>query len=280
MIAQKFEVTINATPEKVWDVLWNDLTYTQWTSVFCHGSYAVSDWKEGSRVHFYSPGGKGMYSNIIALKPNVEMTFNHLGEIDDYKELPNDEKASEWSNSKEQYLLNEINGSTHLVVNLNSVEEYATYFEDVFPKALAIVKELSERNCITITTKINAPIEKVWNYWNEPEHITKWCAASDDWHTPKAANNCITGGQFTNTMAAKDGSFSFEFSGTYTAVKPNELLAYTLEDGRIVRIIFVPIKDQIQIIETFEAETQNPMEMQQTGWQNILDNFKKYVANN
>nr|WP_240723591.1 SRPBCC family protein [Flavobacterium sp. J27] len=130
---------------------------------------------------------------------------------------------------------------------------------------------------MTITTKIKAPIEKIWDYWNQPEHITKWCSASEDWHTPKAENDFVTGGKFVTTMAAKDGSFSFDFSGTYTEVKTNELLAYTLEDKRIVRIIFVPIADSIEIIETFEAENQNPMEMQQTGWQNILDNFKKYV---
>ncbi|NJM79533.1 MAG: polyketide cyclase [Flavobacterium sp.] len=139
---------------------------------------------------------------------------------------------------------------------------------------------MSERNCITITTTINTSIEKVWEYWNEPKHITQWCVASPDWHTPKAINNLEIGGKFATSMAAKDGSFGFDFSGVYTEVKTNEIIAYTMDDGRTVRILFTPFENQIKIIETFEAEKENPIEMQQQGWQNILDSFKKYIENN
>ncbi|PQJ10811.1 polyketide cyclase [Flavipsychrobacter stenotrophus] len=126
---------------------------------------------------------------------------------------------------------------------------------------------------ITVEATINAPVAKVWEYWTAPEHITQWCAASDDWHAPKATNDVRVGGDFSTTMAAKDGSFSFDFGGTYTEVKNNEVIGYTMGDGRVARILFKDNGNTTDIVETFEAETQNPVEMQQGGWQAILNNF-------
>ena len=130
---------------------------------------------------------------------------------------------------------------------------------------------------ITVETTINAPIEKVWEYWTEPEHITKWNNASDDWHTPIAENDLTVGGKFLTRMEAKDGSFGFDFGGIYDEVKLNEVIAYTMGDGRKVTITFNGQGNETQVIETFDAETTNPIEMQQAGWQSILDNFKKYI---
>ncbi|MBS1597909.1 MAG: SRPBCC family protein [Bacteroidetes bacterium] len=130
---------------------------------------------------------------------------------------------------------------------------------------------------ITVESTVNAPVEKVWKFWSAPEHITKWCAASDDWHTPRAENDLRTGGQFLSRMEAKDGSFGFDFGGVYDDVKTNELIAYTMGDGRKVKITFSPSGSATKIVETFDAETQNPIEMQRGGWQAILDNFKKYT---
>lgn len=130
---------------------------------------------------------------------------------------------------------------------------------------------------ITVQTLVEAPVEKVWNSWNKPEHITKWNSASDDWHTPKASNDLRVGGKFNATMAAKDGSMSFDFEGTYTNVKPNQLIEYTIADGRTVKIVFESKGAKTQVTETFEAESENPIEMQRAGWQAILDNFKKYT---
>ncbi len=133
---------------------------------------------------------------------------------------------------------------------------------------------------ITVEAIVNAPIEKVWKLWNGPEHITKWCTASDDWHTPKATNDLREGGKASATMAAKDGSFSFDFEYTYTKIKTNELIEYTIADGRKVWINFTTEGDKVNVVETFEAESENPIEMQQGGWQAILNNFKKYVEQN
>jgi uncharacterized protein YndB with AHSA1/START domain len=133
---------------------------------------------------------------------------------------------------------------------------------------------------ITIETTVNAPVEKVWQYWSAPEHITKWCAASEDWHTPRAENDLRTGGKFNSRMEAKDGSFGFDFGGVYDNVKPYEIIDYTMGDGRTVKVRFSKEGDKTKVVETFEPESANPIEMQRGGWQAILDNFKKYVEAN
>ena len=134
-----------------------------------------------------------------------------------------------------------------------------------------------EKVQITVQSKVNARVEKVWEYWNAPEHIMKWNSASPDWHTPKSENDLRVGGKFCARMEAKDGSFGFDFGGVYDEVVANERIAYTMEDGRKTEITFINHGDTTEVIETFDAEGQNPVEMQQAGWQAILDNFKKYT---
>jgi len=133
---------------------------------------------------------------------------------------------------------------------------------------------------ITVETIVNSTMEKVWEYWTNPQHITKWCNASADWHTPHAENDLRVGGKFLSRMEARDGSSGFDFNGVYDEVKTNELIAYTIEGGRKVRIVFAKQGGSVKITETFEAETENPIEMQRSGWQSILDNFKKYTEAN
>jgi uncharacterized protein YndB with AHSA1/START domain len=130
---------------------------------------------------------------------------------------------------------------------------------------------------ITVEVTVHAPIEKVWNNWTEPRHIIRWNNASDDWCTLKASNDLKPGGRFSSTMSAKDGSFSFDFEGVYDAVKHHELIQYTMNDGRKASVQFTANGNKTTITETFDAETENPVEMQQEGWQNILNNFKKHV---
>lgn len=139
--------------------------------------------------------------------------------------------------------------------------------------------EMETSKKITVETTVQAPVEKVWEYWTEPTHITKWNSASEDWHTPIAENDLQVGGKFLSRMEAKDGSFGFDFGGVYDDVRLNEGIAYTLEDGRKVTINFIRQGDETKVIETFDAENTNPIEMQEAGWQAILDNFKKYINN-
>ena len=140
--------------------------------------------------------------------------------------------------------------------------------------------ETTQRTSITIETTVNAPVEKVWKTWSTPEDIMKWCAASDDWHTTRSENDLRVGGKFVSRMEAKDGSFGFDFGGEYDEVVTNKKIAYTIGDGRKVDISFTANGNETKIVETFDAEDQNSIEMQRGGWQAILDNFKKYTEAN
>jgi uncharacterized protein YndB with AHSA1/START domain len=136
------------------------------------------------------------------------------------------------------------------------------------------------KTTITVENTMNAPVEKVWKLWTGPEHITQWNNASGDWHTPSAKNDLQARGQFTYRMEAKDGSMGFDFGGVYDEVKTNELIAYTINDGRKVKIFFTRQGNATKVVETFEAESTHTIEMQRAGWQSILDNFKKYAEAN
>ncbi len=140
----KFTIEINAPREKVWSSLWEDANYRNWTSAFTEGSYAESDWNEGSKILFLTPKGAGMYSKIEKKVANEMMSFKHLGEIKDFKELPKDDKSASWSGSCENYYLKSTDNGTHLTVELDVVPEFADYFNDMFPKALKKVKEIAE----------------------------------------------------------------------------------------------------------------------------------------
>lgn len=130
---------------------------------------------------------------------------------------------------------------------------------------------------VTVQAVIQAPVEKVWKYWTEPEHITKWNQASEDWHSPRAENDLRVGGKFVTRMEAKDGSMGFDFAGTYDVVKPHEEISYTMEDGRKVETTFTAQGDRTEVVQTFDAEETIPVEYQQAGWQAIMDNFKQYT---
>ena len=137
--------------------------------------------------------------------------------------------------------------------------------------------EAATKTTITVHNTVHAPVDKVWAYWTNPEHIVNWCAASDDWHTPWAENDLRAGGRFVSRMEAKDGSIGFDFGGVYDEVKPNKLISYTMDDGRKVIVHFNVRGSQTTVEESFEAEDVNSIEMQKAGWQAILDNFKKYI---
>ena len=130
---------------------------------------------------------------------------------------------------------------------------------------------------ISIENIVKAPVEKVWEFWTSPKHIIKWYNASDDWHTPHAENDLQAGGKFLFRMEARDASMGFDFEGVYDAVIVNELIEYRIADGRRVKITFLRIGSETKIIESFEAESINSIELQRGGWKAILDNFKKYI---
>jgi uncharacterized protein YndB with AHSA1/START domain len=134
-----------------------------------------------------------------------------------------------------------------------------------------------ETTKIKVEVLVDAPLSKAWECWTSPDHITRWYAASDDWHTPRATNDVKVGGSFNFRMEARNKSAGFDFSGSYTSVSPREHLHCLLGDGRHVDIRFLPEANRVRIVEEFETEATHPPEIQRKGWQAILDNFKKYV---
>lgn len=127
---------------------------------------------------------------------------------------------------------------------------------------------------ITIEALVEKDIETVWKLWTTPEHIMQWAFASDDWECPYAENDVVVGGKFLTRMSAKDKSAGFDFTGVYTEVEINKLIAYTIEDGRKVFVTFTETQSGVHIAETFEMENENSEELQRAGWQAILNNFK------
>jgi uncharacterized protein YndB with AHSA1/START domain len=137
--------------------------------------------------------------------------------------------------------------------------------------------ETQHKTSVTIECTVQAPVEKVWRFWTEPEHICNWNYASQDWHTPWAKTDMKVGGRFVARMEARNGSAGFDFGGTYEAIVPNKYVEYTMDDGRRVKVTFSGNERETRVVENFEAEDTNPVEMQRNGWQSILDNFKRYT---
>jgi uncharacterized protein YndB with AHSA1/START domain len=138
------------------------------------------------------------------------------------------------------------------------------------------METVKDKVVVTVGAKIDSTREKVWNYFTDPKHITRWCFASVDWYAPEAENDLRLNGRFRTRMAARDGSSGFDFEGIYTNVVQHEKIEYSLGDDRKVSVRFYDDGGQTRVEETFDAEKENPVEMQRDGWQAILNNFKKY----
>ncbi len=139
---------------------------------------------------------------------------------------------------------------------------------------------MTSASSITVNVKVNAPLEKVWDYWTNPQHIVNWNYASEDWHAPHATNDLRVGGKFSSRMEAKDGSMGFDFEGEYTKVEQHIEIEYVLADARKVNIRFDSDGKETTVTETFDPENENTLELQRAGWQAILDNFKRYTESN
>lgn len=130
---------------------------------------------------------------------------------------------------------------------------------------------------IIISSYVNAKTEKVWQYYNQANHIVNWNFASDDWCCPKVESDFIEGGKYVARMEAKDGSFGFDFEAVFDEIREPERVAYTMADGRRAEIKFKPEGEFTLVKISFDPDQSHSKEMQQEGWQAILNNFKKYV---
>jgi len=144
MLRLTFSITINTPKEEVWRAMLADATYRQWTSAFEEGSYAVTDWKEGSKALFLTPAGDGMVSSIVAHRPNEFLSIKHLGTVKDGVEDTESAEGKGWAEALENYTLREVDGSSTLTVEMDVKDEYRSYFEETWPKALSKLKEISE----------------------------------------------------------------------------------------------------------------------------------------
>ncbi len=278
-------ITIKAPVEKVWQTTIGKDTYPLWTEVFMPGSNAVGTWEKGSKMKFVGANEQGnndgMVSEIAENKPSEYLSIKHLGFISNGVEDTTSDAAKAWAPSFENYTFKKTDDqTTEFTVDMDAADEYYEYFLKTWPKALEKLKEVSETgtsSTIGITTWVKAPIEKVWEYYNSPEHITKWAFADDSWEAPYAENDLREGGKFKTHMGAKDKSAEFDFTGTYTKIVPHELIAYTMDDGRKALVTFIKQPTSVQVIVVFDMEHENSREMQRGGWQAILNNFKKHV---
>lgn len=130
---------------------------------------------------------------------------------------------------------------------------------------------------ITVETLVESDLKSVWDAWNNPDDIERWNAAQDDWHTTRSTVDLRVGGKFLSRMEARDGSAGFDFEGTYTRIVPRSIIEYRMGDGREAKIEFLENDGGVSVRTTFDAESENPPEMQRAGWQAISDSFRRYV---
>lgn len=272
-----FTSILQSSAENLWFCLWNEFQYKKWVSVFKEGSYAVSEWKQGARIHFMSPEGHGMYSDIETWEPNKAAVFRHIGNIKNGIEIEVDDATKSWSGMREGYRLTEHGNQVQLEIRMDINSDYKSYFESTFPKAIDKIKNNIDHAEIVTQIKMQGNVHKIWDCWTNPIHIIKWNTASPEWHTPKADIDLRVQGRFTYRMEAKDGSFGFDFGGVYTEIINHQLIAYTMDDGRRCKVQFDVTGDIVTITQSFDPESQNAYQLQYTGWQTSLDNFKSYA---
>ncbi len=277
-------IDINASREEVWSAIINDKKYRMWTAVFQEGSHFEGGWQQGDRIKFiaeYEGQVTGMISEIEVSDHLKAISIHHLGLYNGGEEDYTSVQAKLWQGKYENYYFEKLQEKeTRFMVEVEVEEVFAEDFEAQWLAALQKLKSLCEDKSaafasITVEVIVDAPLSRVWDYYTIPEHVIKWNRASEDWYCPRALNNLSNSGRFVYTMAARDGSMSFDFSGTYTEIVYYERIISQLDDGRRLSIIFQSLGDnKTQVIETFDAEDENTLELQQSGWQAILLNFK------
>lgn len=280
-------ILIKASPQVIWEAIVDPIKYEAWTYVFTQGSYFEGTWNEGDSIRFLmiNAEGKpeGMLSEIAKADYPHFISIRHLGYILNGVVDTTSEAVQAWAPSYENYSLKAMDdNTTEFSISMDAEESYADDIEKAWLEALPLLKALSEEAQskpihITLRSQTQADSKALWKAFTQPEHVMQWNFASEDWHCPKATNNLIEGGRFDYIMAAKDGSMSFDFWGTYTKIVPYESIEFQLGDDRTVSIDFIPSPQGVKVQETFMAEHANSYPLQRQGWQAILDRFVAYA---
>lgn len=268
-----FSIDILASTEHVWNTMLNQASYKEWTAAFAPGCSYEGSWEQGTKMRFLGPNGSGMFSEVAENRPYAHLSVRHIG----YDE--NGKKVTFTPALYEKYTFTVAELGTRLQVDLDVLPEFEVDMTEAWPKALAQLKEICQRPgpAVEVTSVISAPLAHVWQCWIEPKHITGWAFASPDWAVGNVENDVRAGGRFLTNMHAKDGSAGFDFTGTYTVVEPQQRLIYRTDDSRVVEVTFAREGNGTRVTERFETERVYPPEMQQAGWQSILDNFRTYT---
>lgn len=279
---------IPASPEVVWTAITSDTFYRVWANVFSEGSFFVGTWEANTPMQFLGPNENGVLGGLTSMVikniPYKELWLEHRGFVMDGKEDYTSEEVKKWAPSFERYFLEAEGQQTRFRLEMQMDEDWYDMMEESWKNAFIKLSELCA-NILHVSTVINTPQEEVWNKFTEPTHIVHWNFADDSWHCPKASNDVQVGGKLVATMAAKDGSMAFDFTGTYTAVIPHRSLEYTIapmdeyniESIRRVVVKFTPTEEGTRVDEFFEAESLHSHDLQKAGWTAILQNFKAYV---
>lgn len=228
----------------------------------------------------------GMAAEIAASDHLQFISIRMLGLVKNDVIDTDSEDAQQWAPAFENYHFETVTDQiTKFSVDVDTNEDYFDSMNESWTQALLKLKEVCENNlapfaAITVSTDVQASIDRVWSCWTKPDCVRKWNHASDDWHCPAAKNDLRVGGRYVYTMSAVDGSFAFDFAGTYTEIVPNQKIVSQMDDGRMISVTFEQLgSDNTRVIETFEAENENSLELQRDGWQAILENFKKVTSN-
>jgi len=277
--------TFKATQEQLWELIVDADHYRFWTAAFSEGSDFVGDWTPGSKIRFVAdnPSGSenGMLAEIAESNWPEFISIHHLGLVMDG--IPDYESsiAKEWTPAFENYqLIKDSDDECTFKLEQDVPESHADDLLESWNNALKAMEERLANSdtvgkVITLREYSAHTSQEIWDRLVTPDKVMTWNFASDDWYCPQAKNELNIGGEFHYDMSAKDGSFSFDFWGTYTEIEIGKKLSFELGDGRKVRIDLIEKGNGTLIEERFEAEQQNNLHLQRTGWQNILKNLAR-----
>lgn len=279
------ERAFDVGPELLWELVVDPDHYRFWTETFSEGSDFDGEWTKGAHIRFVAEdengAESGMLSEIVESQWPEFISIKHVGLVINGVDDFDSPLAREWTGAFENYrFIPKEDGTSIFAVEQDLPEEQTEEFKENWEKSfdrMAIRLETSGNVGKVITLREKSPNrpEVIWEKLVAPEKVMTWNFASDDWHCPTAANNLAVGGEFHYEMAARDGSESFDFGGTYTDIEAPKKLYFVLGDGRKVRIDILEKPYGCLIEERFEAEQQNNLHLQRQGWQNILKNLAR-----
>ena len=284
----------SASRQLVWDAFTKTEMLEQWFAPKPFITKTKSmNFREGGHWHYamISPDGKAYWgrTDFIEIKPieyytSLDAFSNEAGEIDE--QLPRATWVVNFRDKGETSLVEMIITYKSLsdletIIKMGMQEGLTATLEALSELLITLTKDKKmETTKITVKATVAADVKKAWDYYTNPKHITKWNFADPSWHCPSAENDMRIGGKYLARMEAKDGSFGFDFEAIYSELIPGEKFTYGMPDGRQINVAFNNRGDNTDVIIVFDAETVNSIELQQNGWQAILNNYKKYTENN